>query len=192
MGTTGSKDEEPKTVVEQENSSGLHILELHMPTMGANIFVLLMLMLALAAAWRLRCVQNACSKKKKYVDPFCAYSPPPLVPPPLSPLSPYASLPPPSSHASPPPQPPAMGQGQQKEDLGHVLAAVAERLFERLEQPARLTYEEETSLPRRHGRRPRSPKYHDCVRFQELHDSDGDIKTTEEKCVETPRSFSCH
>jgi hypothetical protein len=55
MGPRKSKPEPPpREVVEEETSNGFHVFELHMPTMGANVVLLLIVVLAAIAVWRLR------------------------------------------------------------------------------------------------------------------------------------------
>jgi hypothetical protein len=54
MGPVKSKPPPPREVVEEETSNGFHVFELHMPTMGANIILIIIIILAFASCWRLK------------------------------------------------------------------------------------------------------------------------------------------
>ena len=50
MGSGGTKIEKPNVVTQEEESEGLHIFELHLPTAGAGILMIMMVLLLLWCA----------------------------------------------------------------------------------------------------------------------------------------------
>lgn len=152
--------------MEQEESTGFHVLEVHMPTMGANIIVIIILILAALSCWRLRCCRSLFER---------GTSPRPRETPPS-----------PSNYVHPGPPPTLFPQREAgAQDVLQALTLVAEGF----RRPAvRLHHEDE----RRPHSRSRSPIFHDC-RIRELSSPPTPARAraedTEDKSVETPKSF---
>jgi hypothetical protein len=82
MGPRKSKPEPPpREVVEEETSTGFHVFELHMPTMGANVVLLVIVILAAIAVWRLRFCKSLRRRRGSRKAPSSDHYPlQPLVP----------------------------------------------------------------------------------------------------------------
>jgi hypothetical protein len=99
MGPVKSKpNPPPREVVEEETSNGFHVFELHMPTMGANIILIVIIILAFASCWRLKLCKSLLRRRGSRQR--SAVHTPQFE---LQPLPP----PPPAANASPAPAPPA-------------------------------------------------------------------------------------
>jgi hypothetical protein len=162
--------------VEEETSTGFHVFELHMPTMGANVVLLVIVILAAIAVWRLRFCKSLRKRRgSRKASPSDHY--------PLQPLAPPQPAPP---AASPPPPPP--------DYVSPAIALLTEQ-FMRAMSSTRVAYEEEDERPRTSKRRyraPASPVFQECRRFEEVprRDESPTRGRGEDKAVETPRTFS--
>jgi hypothetical protein len=167
-------------VVEEETSNGFHVFELHMPTMGANVVLIIVVILAFASCWRLKLCRSLFRRRGSRRPSATHHSQFELRPvPPPPPPPPAAATP--SSPASPAPAP---------DYWSPTIALLAEN-FVRAMGAAQVTYEDDPR-PRpsaRRNRPPRSPVFHDCRRFEEIRRHEETPKA-EDKAVETPRTFS--
>jgi hypothetical protein len=74
MGPVKSKpDPPPREVVEEETSNGFHVFELHMPTMGANIILIVIIILAFASCWRLKLCKSLLRRRGSRRRSSCSY-----------------------------------------------------------------------------------------------------------------------
>jgi type IV secretory pathway VirB10-like protein len=166
--------------VEEETSNGFHVFELHMPTMGANVVLLLIIVLAAIAVWRLRLCRSLRKRRGGRKEPSFDHYP-------LQPLpTPQPASQPAAPAAPPPPQPP-------HDYVSPAIALLTEQ-FMRAMSSARVAYEEEEERPRTSTRKRRapSPVFQECRRFEEVSRRDeSPIRGRgEDKAVETPRTFS--
>jgi hypothetical protein len=165
-------------VVEEETSNGFHVFELHMPTMGANIILIVIIVLAFASCWRLKFCRSLLRRREgrrrsSSHQPHFELRP-------LPPATAQAT--PPAAAAAPPTPAP--------DYWSPTIALLAEN-FVRAMGAAQVTYEDEPR-PRTSARRnrpPRSPVFHDCRRFEEIRRQE-EAPKAEDKAVETPRTFS--
>jgi hypothetical protein len=144
-------------VVEEETSNGFHVFELHMPTMGANIILIVIIILAFASCWRLKLCKSLLRRRGSRQTLCLSYSR-------ISSFS-RCRRRPPAANASPAPAPPAPAPDY----WSPTIALLAEN-FVRAMGAAQVTYEDEPR-PRpsaRRARPPRSPVFHDCRRFEEI------------------------
>jgi hypothetical protein len=123
-------DPPPREVVEEETSNGFHVFELHMPTMGANIILIVIIVLAFASCWRLKFCRSLLRRREGHRRSFSHQ--PHFELHPLPPATAQAT--PPAAAAAPPTPAP--------DYWSPTIALLAEN-FVRAMGAAQVTYEDE-------------------------------------------------
>lgn len=175
MGDKKSKPEKPaeETIVEQDNSSGFHMIEIHLPTMGANFIVIVLILGAIALLWRTKLCRSLVKKKRPRIEEG-RYG---LVP------GAHQAGPAPVQQLAPVQQPAPVGRWPVT-TAGNTPANLETALFHIAETVARVGRE----------RRPSTP-YQDARRFEEVGPADADHwgqaskAKRQDQASETPRSF---